>query len=28
LIAKALSIVITALVPFFLNKHITFGQHF
>ena len=27
LIAKALSIVLTALLPFFLNKYITFGKH-
>ena len=26
LIAKALSIVLTALLPFFLNKHLTFGK--
>lgn len=28
LTAKALSIVLTALLPYFLNKHITFRNHF
>ena len=28
LTAKALSIVLTALLPYFLNKHITFGKNF
>ena len=28
LVAKALSILLTALLPFFLNKHLTFGKRF
>ena len=28
LVSKGLSILLTALLPFFLNKYITFGKHF